>query len=79
MLSTVATQGSMTVLVDGIMTRLDDLCTEICALRDRVESLEASVASATAKTTAASRPAATTAPTTSAAVPAQSSPAKTAR
>lgn len=58
------------MLLEGIMTRLDEVCAEVCALRDRLEQLEATVASTRvqtatgAKTTATTQPASATTSTT---------------
>lgn len=63
-------------VLSGFTIKFEELCGEICALRDRVESLEESVASLKIQTAASARPATSTPPP---AAPARASAATSAK
>lgn len=52
-------------MVEGFMTKFDQVCEELCALRERVETLEGTIASLTVQTAAGAKSvaSATSAPT----------------
>jgi hypothetical protein len=57
------------VLLEGIVTRLDELVVEMSALRERVTSLEENLAKVTTQTVVGAKQAVTTPATSSASAP----------
>lgn len=49
-------------MIEGFMTKFDQVCDEICALRERVEALESAVASVKIQTAAGAKSVAQPAP-----------------